>query len=468
MTLTRKFLLVTALVFVLAVVLLGKWIVRNIQHEVLIKNADFAAYYMNSFVEPNVQSLETADQLSPDDYAALDAISKDPSLRAHVLVIKIWLPNGKVVFSTDKAIEGHSFDPQELQRSLQGKIDAYLDDLTDEENSHERGLEGPIYEVYLPLRSQRTDRIIAVGEFYESASNLKQHLYEAFIGSLTVLGGLAGITLIGLYLIVRWGTATIDRQRAGLQSLGAAHLNLSQQNADLLRDVEAAKQNLLDIDRLFMRRVGLDLHDGPSQLLAFVLMNLDEIADLETSIKGGDLAEGEATGAIRAQVERIKSATSEALTEIRAISNSLFAPETSATAAAPLAQLVAEFVARTGMKVDGSGLELLDVLPEAARQSLSRVVIEGLTNSFKHSGADQIELEVSRTATHLNINICDNGTGIAAQDALLKAARSGRLGLLGMRHRVESLGGSLGIDSRPGASTVLSVHIPLAAFEGKT
>ncbi len=457
MSLTRKFLLATALFFFVLVIAVGGWITRRIEESVLIRNAEFAAYYMNSFLEPNVQSLDEGLDLSAADYAALTQISADDALRRHVLAIKIWLPDGTVVFSTDKTIEGQKFDPQELARPLQGEIGAYLDALDAEENAHERSLDGPIYEVYIPLHSNKTGAIIAVGEFYEDAAVLKLQLQDAFSRSLEVLGAVSLLVFAALYVMVTKGTHTIDNQRAKLKSLGDAQEDLVRQSEAIAREVEVGKRNLVEIDRLFRRRVGLELHDGPSQLLTFVLLNLDEIADIDIKSGGANSQE------VRAQIERTKQVAADALKEVRSISASLFAAQNEDLASAPirLSDAVSQFEMRSGLKVQRKNLELTDQLLPSVRHSLGRVVIEGLNNSFWHSGATEISVEIARTDAHLSVTISDNGNGELSEDAVAATANDGRMGLPGMRLRIESLGGSLTIKSNPGKSTTLQIQIPL-------
>ncbi len=463
---TRKVLLGVALLFLLLVVLVGNWIVRSIQEAVLIKNSEFAAFYMDSFLEPNIQSLKKSATLSAQDYAALELVSADETLRRHVVSIKIWLPDGTVVFSTDKTIEGQRFDPEELVGPMKGEIGAYLDDLGSEENEHERGFNGPIYEVYIPLRDLETDEIIAVGEFYENASGLKGQLFQSFIGSLAVLGSVALLLWIAVSITVTHGIRTIENQRREVDRLSQSHDHLESQHETLKRDVESAQRSLAEIDRQFRRRVGLELHDGPSQLLAFVLMNLDEIAELEQSANAASAKGEEKSAELRAQIERVKHATAEALRDIRAISTSLFSlqREEEAAPAGSLAQAVAAFETRTGLAVRKAGLDLADDLPPLIRQSLKRVVIEALNNSFRHSGASETALVLRRESSdgaQLIVTISDNGKGMGSQDAAQEAAQAGRLGLLGMRHRIEALGGIFEIKSLPEQTTVIQIVLPI-------
>jgi signal transduction histidine kinase len=94
--------------------------------------------------------------------------------------------------------------------------------------------------------------------------------------------------------------------------------------------------------------------------------------------------------------------------------------------------------------------------------AIYRVVQEALTNVARHARASRVSVILERRrATHspgeaLVAVIEDDGAGFDVEEALAR----GRLGLLGMRERVEMLGGSLTIESAPGAGTTIVVEAP--------
>jgi signal transduction histidine kinase len=60
----------------------------------------------------------------------------------------------------------------------------------------------------------------------------------------------------------------------------------------------------------------------------------------------------------------------------------------------------------------------------------------------------------------VNAEVVDDGRGFDPETTLVRAARDGHLGLVGMHERVRMLGGVTHIDSRPGGPTVISVTLP--------
>jgi len=106
-----------------------------------------------------------------------------------------------------------------------------------------------------------------------------------------------------------------------------------------------------------------------------------------------------------------------------------------------------------------AGVEQLDI---AKRTVLYRVAQEALTNVARHARAKQVELCIEQLATAVRLKIKDNGRSFSVQRTL-QAKKNGRLGLLGMRERVEMVGGCFAIKSAPGHGTTIEVQVPFSS-----
>jgi len=93
------------------------------------------------------------------------------------------------------------------------------------------------------------------------------------------------------------------------------------------------------------------------------------------------------------------------------------------------------------------------------RTMLYRVVQEALNNVARHANASRVEVRIESLEGGILMEICDNGLGFDVND-ITSASTHNRLGLLGMRERVEMLGGTFGVDSSPGQPTTVRVEIP--------
>jgi PAS domain S-box-containing protein len=88
--------------------------------------------------------------------------------------------------------------------------------------------------------------------------------------------------------------------------------------------------------------------------------------------------------------------------------------------------------------------------------TLFRIFQETLTNVARHSRADLVKTRLAVGGTHVILEVQDNGRGITPGEM----AKRSSLGLLGMRERVLSLGGTMEIEGRPGAGTLIRVRVP--------
>jgi PAS domain S-box-containing protein len=107
-------------------------------------------------------------------------------------------------------------------------------------------------------------------------------------------------------------------------------------------------------------------------------------------------------------------------------------------------------------------------LPPTIEITLYRIAQEALTNIFKHAQAKRVSLLLDRQPDHVALIIEDRGRGFQAEATLQKngASINGHLGLLGMRERAILAGGTLEIESTPGAGTTIYTRIPLPAPAG--
>ena len=105
-----------------------------------------------------------------------------------------------------------------------------------------------------------------------------------------------------------------------------------------------------------------------------------------------------------------------------------------------------------------------DLLPDSVKTCVYRVVQEALHNCEKHSGALTVRVSVRQFPQWLVADVVDDGRGFRPGQTgqAMGAARTGGLGLLGMRERASIAGGSLVVDSAPGAGTRVGLRIPLA------
>lgn len=196
-------------------------------------------------------------------------------------------------------------------------------------------------------------------------------------------------------------------------------------------------QALLEAQEAERARIARDLHDHVGQILTGIDLGLK-------AVKEGRLE------AIPALQELVRSA----IQDIRLLSRSLrpSALDTLGLEAA-LKRMAEEFAERTGIQVN-LFCHLPERLPEAHETALYRVIQEALTNVARHAGAREVSVILQQDEDEVSLVVEDDGRGFT------QGARPG-LGLLGMRERVELLGGQFQVESLEDLGTTLYARIPL-------
>jgi signal transduction histidine kinase len=117
------------------------------------------------------------------------------------------------------------------------------------------------------------------------------------------------------------------------------------------------------------------------------------------------------------------------------------------------------FTAQTGIHTHLTAFAGLEELDTSRRTILYRVAQEALTNVSRHAQASRVEVAIQKLAAGISMKINDNGKSFS-MERLLQGKVGRRLGLLGMRERLEMVGGRFEIASTPGQGTAITAEIP--------
>ena len=117
------------------------------------------------------------------------------------------------------------------------------------------------------------------------------------------------------------------------------------------------------------------------------------------------------------------------------------------------------FTEATGIRVSLTAFAGVKELSNAKRTALYRVAQEALTNIARHAQASRGKVIIERLANDVRMQIKDDGKSFDVE-RVLRFRRIRRLGLLGMRERVEMIGGRFMVESVPGQGTTIQVQIP--------
>jgi signal transduction histidine kinase len=119
-----------------------------------------------------------------------------------------------------------------------------------------------------------------------------------------------------------------------------------------------------------------------------------------------------------------------------------------------------DFMRRSGVRVSLTAHALVNQLPIELSAILYRVALEALNNVAIHAQAGEVQVQIRKLPNSVCMKIADDGVSFDVED-VLSASGNGRLGLLGMKERLEMVGGKLSIQSRPGHGTTVTAKIPV-------
>ncbi len=119
----------------------------------------------------------------------------------------------------------------------------------------------------------------------------------------------------------------------------------------------------------------------------------------------------------------------------------------------------ANLAARKKLKIHLTAFGGVEALGNTKRTVLFRVAQEALTNVVRHAQATQVGLTIRKVGGAIRMEVSDNGKAFQVEKVLL-AKNFQRLGLVGMRERVEMVGGTLAVESTPGKGTTVRAEIP--------
>lgn len=121
---------------------------------------------------------------------------------------------------------------------------------------------------------------------------------------------------------------------------------------------------------------------------------------------------------------------------------------------------ISDFRKRTPTSIQFTSFAEVEQLSGARRTALYRVLQSALANVVKHARAKHVKISIRARQKIAVLKIHDDGCAFDVA-ATLNAKRYKRLGLLGMRERVEMVGGNFSIESSPGRGTTILAEFPL-------
>lgn len=224
-----------------------------------------------------------------------------------------------------------------------------------------------------------------------------------------------------------------------------------QQVSELIKDAKEMQEfglKIIEAQEEERKRVSREIHDGPAQMMANVLLRseLVEIIYRENGIE-------DALKEIRDLRVMVKSS----LAEVRRIIYDLRPMALDDLGLIPtVAKYLKNFQEHSGMVISFRNLGKEVRLPSALEIAIFRFVQEAVQNAYKHANSKEVQVKIEIKATKVTVIIKDDGIGFDQNDR-----KEGTFGLLGMKERVNILKGELKIASKLNEGTLIMLLIPI-------
>ena len=359
----------------------------------------------------------------PGAVAALDRVVRDRVLLDSLARIKIWAPDGRIVYSDEPLLIGSVFPLTDEQTdALASGVtgEPHISDLAAAENRLEDE-DDRLIEVYVPIRALDGTPLLV-----ESYLRLDSVLTSGRLVAEQILPiALAGLALLA---VVQWPLAW--RLARDLRTGHEARERLLRRAADSSNEER--------------RRIAGELHDGLVQSLAGVALDLSASAD--------QASDPIAVAAMERGAEGVRASMREA----RSLLVELYPPN---LRSAGLANAVTDL----GAKVSARGIEVTTEIEDDGSLSdvdqavVFRVAQEALRNVVKHSGARHALIRVAVTGGGCELVVEDDGVGI--EEAALGEPEAGHLGLTVLRDLAREAGARLDIRRLDPHGTLVALRL---------
>ncbi len=321
---------------------------------------------------------------------------------------------------------------------------------------------------------ERFRHTLKTGEPYQSSNFAERRrdigakeIYEWQIQRVTLPAGVHGVVCFFTNITERKRAEQAQRRLAVLaasnqkleleiirrQAVEEALQKNEQHQIQLSEQARHLSHQILHAQEEERKRISRELHDEIAQTLVGINVHLAALAQ-----QVGDSPKG-----LQQKIARTQQLVEKSVDVVH-----LFARELRPAALDDLGLIPAlhafmkEFTKRTGIHIRFTTFTSgrIKQLNNAMRTVFYRVTQEALNNVARHAQASVVEVNIKKLPNAICLKIKDDGKSFQVQ-RVIHSKRNTRLGLLGMRERLEMVGGKFVIESSPGQGTTVQAQIPL-------
>ena len=357
------------------------------------------------------------DPSDPQAVANLDAAVRFRLLGGETVRVKLWSPEGEILYSDATELIGQRFqvDP-EADDALTGRSSIVVDELDGPENASERGFARPLLEFYMPVVVE--GEVVAAFEIYELSTSFASSLSEIRADVWTAVGvGLAALLIAFGSLVVRYAHSLLKR-RAEAEALAAQVLTAA------------------DEER---RRIVSALHDDIGQPLYRIQYGLEGCLP--------QLGQSPVSDELRRLVALVAQIDTSLRSELRVLHSGLVEGDDLQDALRRLGRATRD---EGKLEVRVTGDQVTGVSGVVAT-ALFRATQEAVINARKHAQASLITINLTGSPGYAKVTIEDNGRGWNGRTGI---------GLATTRQWVTALDGTMRIERTGSRGTRVAISVP--------
>lgn len=263
--------------------------------------------------------------------------------------------------------------------------------------------------------------------------------------------------VMGVLQVLNKKTGNFTQHDLELLSSIASYAAIAIENARLHENVLAERDRVIAAEEQARRQLARDLHDGPTQLVANIMMKVDfcrKALQKDPSLLPDEL------DAIQKLAERASRQMRTMLFELRPL-----VLETQGLGAAVQVFLDRrqQDVKRTRLRLEVSSQQPGEDIPrqdDKVEAAIFAIVQETVNNALKHARANNIVVKLNETGKAIYTIIADDGVGFEVNTVMNNYENRGSLGMVNIYERAQLIGGDVQVTSAPGKGTTITVIVP--------
>jgi signal transduction histidine kinase len=376
-------------------------------------------------VEPRLSAAVVTGRRSA--LAAFDQAMRRYVLKQHLVRVKLWDSQGRIIYSDEPRLIGARFplgDDERAALASQGGSQSEVSELDQAENRFEAQF-GRLLEVYVGVRALTGEPLLFEGYFrYRAVTEADEAVLHRLAAPATAV-----LVAIELALIpLAWRMLSRRRRHE--------------------RERERLRRHAAQASDLERRRLAGELHDGVVQDLAGINYALERLRLDAGSADQRDEVIADSACRLRGSIGTL-----------RTLLVDIYPPDLAERGLGCALTELAENLERAGMAVKLETAEV-DCLPPAASALIFRAAQEAVRNVATHSGAREVVIKAGQRDGRATLLVEDDGRGFD-QARLPERVNGGHFGLLATSDLMEASGGELRVRAAPGRGTQVMVEVPV-------